>query len=80
MAKKNIFRDFIWEKDGNGNYIVTSVYTGKSIIAIPRLDKKNMYCIENSTETELNFFGQEIPKRYNKFEVMAYLQNLDKEE
>lgn len=76
MAKENIFKKFLWERDGNGNYVVTSVLSGKSIIAIPRLDKKNMYCIKGSNETETNFYGQIIPKRYNKFEVMEYLSKM----
>lgn len=73
--KKNIFKEFTWEKDGNGNYVVTHLATGKSLIAIPRLDKKNMFCIRGSTETQQNFYNQTIPKRYNKFEVMEYLIN-----
>lgn len=73
MAKKNIFKEYSWERDGNGNYVVTCFLNGKSLIAIPRLDKKNMYCIKGSEETEQNFYGQTIPKRYNKFEVMEYL-------
>lgn len=73
MARNNIFKEYSWERDGNGNYVVTSLSTGKSLVAIPRLDKKNMYCIHGSEETEKNFYGQIIPKRYNKFEVMEYL-------
>lgn len=40
MAKTNIFKEYSWERDGNGNYIVTHIASGKSLIAIPRLDKK----------------------------------------
>ena len=76
MAKKNAFENFTWERDGNGNYVVTSVLTGKSVIAIPRLDKKNMFCIKGSNETQVNFYGQIIPKRYNTFEVMEYLSRM----
>ena len=76
MAKRNIFKEYTWERDGNGNYVVTHIISGKSIIAIPRLDKKSMYCIKGSEETEKNFYGQIIPKRYNKFEVMEYLEAL----
>ncbi len=71
--KKSIFKDYLWEKDGNGNYVVTSLLTGKSLIAIPRLDRKNYYCIKGSTETEENFYGQTVPKRYSTFQVMEYL-------
>ena len=73
MAKTNIFKEYSWERDCNGNYVVTHIASGKSLIAIPRLDKRNMYCIKGSNETEQNFYGQTIPKRYNKFEVMDYL-------
>ena len=73
MEKRNVFKEFAWERDGDGNYVVTHLETGKSLVAIPRLDKKNMYCIKGSKETEENFYGQTIPKRYNKFEVMEYL-------
>lgn len=81
MAKKknNPFKNYVWEKDGNGNYLVTSLYTGKSIVVIPRLDHKNLYCIQGSTETQTNYFGQEIPKRYNRFEIMEYLDKLGAE-
>ena len=71
---RNWFRDFRWERDGNGNYVVTDNQTGKSLIAIPRLDC-NKYCIKESNETELNYYNQVIPKRYNKFEVMQFLEN-----
>lgn len=73
--KKNIFNDFVWNKDGNGNYMVTYLKTGKSIIVIPRLDS-NKYCIKNSDETEKNFYNQDIPKRYTKFEIMDILKSL----
>lgn len=73
MVKTNIFKEYSWERDGNGNYVVTHISSGKSLIAIPRLDKKNTYCIKGSNETEQNFYGQTVPKRYNKFEVMDYL-------
>lgn len=76
MAKTNIFKEYSWERDGNGNYVVTHIASGKSIIAIPRLEKKNMYCIKGSNETERNFYGQTIPKQYNKFEVMEYLTRI----
>ena len=76
MEERNVFKEFSWERDGNGNNVVTHLSSGKSIIAIPRLDKKNMYCIKGSRETERNFYNQEIPKRYNKFEVMKYLEAL----
>ena len=74
--KENVFKDFTWEKDGNGEYIVTYLKNGKTLIAVPRLGKKNMFCIRESQETEQNVYGQEIPKRYNKFEVMEYLKNM----
>ena len=73
MAISNVFKDFSWERDLNGNYVVTHITSGKSLIAIPRLDKKGMYCIKGSDETELNFYGQTVPKRYNKFEIMDFL-------
>lgn len=73
--KKNIFKEFSWERDGNGNYVVTHLATEKSLIAIPRIDKKGLFCIKGSPEKEKNFYGQDIPKRYNKFEVMEYLRN-----
>ena len=72
--RKNIFRDFLWERDGNGNYTVTCLCSGKTLTAIPRLDRKGYYCIAGSQETEQNAYGQTFPKRYNKFEVMAYLK------
>lgn len=70
---KNIFKEYAWERDGNGNYVVTSLLTGKSVIAIHRLEDRNKFCIRGSEETVKNHFGQTIPKRYNKFEVMEYL-------
>lgn len=73
MSKRNIFKEYLWEKDGNGNYVVTSLATGKSLVAIPRIDDRSKYCIKGSGETQKNFYGQDIPKRYNKFEVMDYL-------
>lgn len=73
--KKNIFKDFVWERNGNGDYLVTYLYTGISIIVIPRLDS-NKYCIKNSDETEKNFYNQDIPKRYTKFEIMDILKGL----
>ena len=75
---KNIFKDFVWEKcDGGAYYRVTYIRTGKSLIAIPRLGKNQVYCIDGSTETEKNCYGQDLPKRYNKFEIMEYLKNME---
>ena len=70
--KKNPFKEFWWEQDGNGNYHVTDTVTGETVIAIPRLGKKELYCIHESEETEVNYYGQINPKRYNKFDVMKY--------
>lgn len=78
--KNNIFKNFRWEKDGNGEYIVTSLRTGKTITAIQRIDNRSLYCIHESNETQKNYYGQTIPKRYNKFEVMAFLENMEAEE
>lgn len=78
--KRNIFKEFSWKRDGNGNYVVTCLETGKTLIAIPRLGKKELYCIQGSVETEINFYGQTIPKRYNKFEVMEYLSKQNRYE
>lgn len=76
MKKDNIFKDFVWEKDGNGNYQVTYLRTGASIIVIPRLEKRERYCIQKSDKTERNIYGQDIPKRYTKFEIMDILKDL----
>lgn len=72
--KKNILKDYVWDRRCDGTYEVTYLLTGKFLIAIPKQDRK--YCIEGSQETEINAYGQEIPKRYNKFEVMEYLANM----
>ena len=71
MAKKNAFAGYIWEKRIDGTYEVYSQWNGKSIVVIKY--NENIYRIIGSKETEINTYGQEIPKRYNKFEVMEYL-------
>jgi hypothetical protein len=76
--KKNILKDYVWERRCDGTYEVYSLLTGKFLIAIPKKkDGKNVYCIEGSQETEENAYGQEMPKKYNKFEVMEYLAKME---
>ena len=75
VNKHNIFSDFTWERDGNGDYAVTYLRTGLTIIAKPRLGN-NKYCIAKSEERETNYYGQSVPKMYTKFEVMDILRNL----
>lgn len=76
MGKKNVFKDFIWDKDGNGNYVVTCLLNGFSILVIPRLGNRN-YCISKSKDMVKNFYGQDVPKQYNKFEIMNILMNMN---
>lgn len=71
--KVNPFHEFLWEKDGNGWYTVTDKLTGEAVTAIPRLGKPyGRYCIRESEERETNYYGQSVPKIYNRFEVMAF--------
>lgn len=74
--KRNIFKDFVWDKDGNGDYEVTCLVNGNRCIAIPNIDRKH-YCIHGSKETRVNAYGQVLPKLYTKFEVMEYLMKTE---
>ena len=66
-------KDFLWERDGNGYYRVTDKLTGESVTAIPRLGGRTQrYCIRESRETQINAYGQIIPKIYDKFGVMRF--------
>ncbi len=76
MARKSPFHDFIWEKDGNGNYVVTDKVTGFSVKAIPLLGKPQRYRIKESNKFILNFYGQKVPKPYTSFEVMEFCREL----
>ena len=71
--KNNPFHEFLWERDGNGNYRVTDTVSGQAVTAIPRLGSKGKrFCIRESAEVERNYYGQERPKVYDRFEVMAF--------
>ena len=74
MRKTNPFDSFLWERDGNGNYLVTEIHTGISVLAIPCSGKERRYRIRESEEWEVNCYGQSIPKRYTRFEVMEFCQ------
>lgn len=71
--KKNSFQEFLWERDGNGYYRVTDKLTGETVTAIPRLGGRTQrYCIRESVEIETNYYGQTVPKSYDKFGVMEF--------
>lgn len=73
--KKNPFKDFLWERDGNGYYRVTHVETGKTVTAIPVVGGRcRYYRIKESEETEPNYYGQTVPKVYDKFGVMRFCE------
>ena len=68
-----MFQEYLWERDGNGYYRVTNKLTGETVTAIPCLGgRTRRYCIRESVETETNYYGQTVPKRYDKFGVMAF--------
>ena len=75
MNRENPFQQFSWERDGNGYYVVTDRATGQSVTAIPCLGGRGRrYRIRESEETEVNYYGQRVPKVYDKFGVMAFCQ------
>lgn len=69
----NPFQRFSWERDGNGYYCVTDRQTGETVTAIPVIGGRGRkYRIRESEETEINYYGQTVPKIYDKFGVMAF--------
>lgn len=71
--KKNPFKEFQWERDGNGYYRVTDTVTGESVTAIPLIGGRGRkYYVRESEEREITAYGQTVPKIYDKFGVMAF--------
>lgn len=77
MDVKNPKR-YDWERDGNGNYVVTDTETGLSCLAIKRLGKPERYCIHGHTGTEMDVAGNPRPRRFSKFELLVILANSSK--
>jgi hypothetical protein len=75
MKKHNRFNDFVWDVDGNGNYTVTHLRSGRSAFVRSHISVDRPFSIPSSGETEFDFWGNVIPRRFSKIDVMDYLEN-----
>lgn len=70
---KGKLKDFLWQKESNWDgYTVTDRTNGKELFVTNEGNGK--YSIEGIMTT--NPYGQEIPKKFNKFEIMDYLYDM----
>lgn len=65
-------KDFVWERNIDGEYDVTCKTTSVTIHAIKTLDGK--YRVPLWREMELNYYGQAVPKKYSRFDIMKKMQ------
>ena len=67
---KGKLKDFVWQKESNMNgYTVIDRTNGNELFVTNR--GNGQYSIEGIMT--MNPYGQEVPKRFNKFEVMDYM-------
>ena len=69
----NKLQQFVWDKHGDNDYIVTDLTTGNCIF-VTKAPERGMYHIDGVVTT--NCYGQKIPKLMSTFEVMNYLKNV----